>query len=243
MVTVPVLSTAMTPTDLARSSTSGPAMMTPSVAPRPVPTSRAVGVARPSAQGQAMMRTATAAVAANSRGSPASCQPANVIKAMMSTIGTNTPEIVSASACTGALRVWASSTMRAMRDSSVSSPSAVARTTRRPLAFRVAPITGSPGSLSTGSDSPVTIDSSTAEPPETTTPSVAIFSPGRTTNSSPSLRKSIGTRSSTPPRRIVASEAPSVSRARSAAELWVRARASNQRPASRKVMMATTASK
>ena len=38
---------------------------------------------------------------------------------------------------------------------------------------------------STGTDSPVSIEASTAPRPETTVPSVAIFSPGRTTNSSP----------------------------------------------------------
>ena len=47
------------------SSTPGRLIRTPSCAPRPVPTSSAVGVARPSAQGQAMISTATAA--ANAR--------------------------------------------------------------------------------------------------------------------------------------------------------------------------------
>lgn len=40
----------------------GPLMRMPSWAPRPVPTIRAVGVARPSAHGHAMIRTATEAV-------------------------------------------------------------------------------------------------------------------------------------------------------------------------------------
>ncbi len=44
------------------SSTSGPLIRMPSCAPRPVPTSSAVGVARPRAHGQAMISTATAAV-------------------------------------------------------------------------------------------------------------------------------------------------------------------------------------
>ena len=51
-------------------------MSTPSCAPRPVPTSSAVGVASPSAQGQAMISTATAA--ANARPvSPAPTQKPN----------------------------------------------------------------------------------------------------------------------------------------------------------------------
>ncbi len=46
------------------SSTSGPLIRMPSCAPGSVPTSSAVGVARPSAHGQAMISTATAAVKA-----------------------------------------------------------------------------------------------------------------------------------------------------------------------------------
>ena len=64
VVTVPVLSRTTVSTLRVFSSTSGPRMSTPSWAPRPVPTSRAVGVARPSAHGQAMISTATAAVKA-----------------------------------------------------------------------------------------------------------------------------------------------------------------------------------
>src|SRR5699024_10842824 len=64
VVTVPVLSSTTVSTLRVDSSTSGPLMSTPIWAPRPVPTSRAVGVARPSAQGQAITSTATAAVKA-----------------------------------------------------------------------------------------------------------------------------------------------------------------------------------
>ncbi len=67
-VRVPVLSTTATSTCSARSSTSPPLMITPSWAPRPVPTMMAVGVAKPRAQGQAMMSTATAAVKASLAG-------------------------------------------------------------------------------------------------------------------------------------------------------------------------------
>ena len=56
------------------SSTSGPLISTPSCAPRPVPTSSAVGVARPSAQGHAMISTATAAVNAAFAPAPAPSQ-------------------------------------------------------------------------------------------------------------------------------------------------------------------------
>ena len=53
-----------------------------------------------------------------------------------------------------------------------------------------------PGATSTGSDSPVSSDWSIAESPSTTTPSVAIFSPGRTTNRSPTWSSETGTRTS-----------------------------------------------
>ncbi len=62
VVTVPVLSSTIVSTRRVCSSTSGPLIRMPSWAPRPVPTMSAVGVASPSAHGQAMISTATAAV-------------------------------------------------------------------------------------------------------------------------------------------------------------------------------------
>ena len=135
----------------------------PSWAPRPVPTIRAVGVASPSAQGQAMISTATAAVKAAS-GSPLNTsQPTNVSSAITSTTGTKTAEMRSASRSTGALVRWASSTRRVICASCVSAPTRVARTTRRPEALTVEPTTASPGPTSTGTGSPVSRDRSTAE--------------------------------------------------------------------------------
>ena len=64
------------------SSTSGPLMMMPSCAPRPVPTMMAVGVARPRAHGQAMISTATAAEKATDAGSPMASQATNVARAI-----------------------------------------------------------------------------------------------------------------------------------------------------------------
>ncbi len=62
VVTVPVLSKMMVSTARVDSRTSGPLINNPNCAPRPVPTSSAVGVARPSAHGHAMTSTATAAL-------------------------------------------------------------------------------------------------------------------------------------------------------------------------------------
>ena len=203
------------------SSTSGPLMRMPSCAPRPVPTMSAVGVASPSAQGQAMMSTATAAVKAAVAPAPVPSQKPSVPTESAMTIGTKNPEIRSASRWTWALPFWASSTRRAIWASCVSAPTRVARTTSRPPAFTVAPTTVSPRPTSTGTDSPVSIDASTADVPSSTTPSVAIFSPGRTTNRSPDreLRRS-GSAPRAPSRSTATSLAPSSSSARSAAPAW-----------------------
>ena len=52
--------------------------------------------------------------------------------------------------------------------------------TKLPLPFSVPPVTRSPAVFSTGTGSPVSIDSSTALRPSTTVPSTGILSPGRT---------------------------------------------------------------
>jgi hypothetical protein len=177
----------------------------------------AVGVARPIAHGQAMTSTATAAVNAAPPPWPAASHPASVATATPMTTGTKTAEIRSASRCTRAFPACASVTRRVIWASWVPAPTRVARTTSRPLAFRHPPVTTSPGPTSAGTGSPVSIEVSTAEWPELTIPSAAIFSPGRTTNSSPTASCSAGTRTSPPSRSTTASLAPSDSSARSAA--------------------------
>ncbi len=105
-------------------------MSTPSWAPRPVPTSSAVGVARPSAHGHAMIITATPAVNAACTPAPLISHTTNVRAASEMTTGTNTAEIRSARRWTGALPVCAWVTSRPILASVVSSPTRVARTTR-----------------------------------------------------------------------------------------------------------------
>ena len=90
----------------------------------------------------------------------------------------------------------------------------------------VAPVTLLSGPTSTGTDSPVTRDASTAELPSITRPSVAIFSPGRTTMTSPTWSSSAGILVSLPLRRTVASLAPRFSRALSASPAFCLALAS-----------------
>ena len=72
-----------------------------------------IGVARPSAQGQAMISTATALTSAKpiAGGGPNSDHTTNVITAAAITPGTNQPETVSASAWIGARERCASATM------------------------------------------------------------------------------------------------------------------------------------
>ncbi len=102
-VTVPVLSSSTVSTVRVDSSTSAPLMSTPREAPRPVPTMIAVGVASPSAQGQAMTSTATARVMASETARSERIQNPKVAAAMTSTIGTNTAETRSTRASMGAL--------------------------------------------------------------------------------------------------------------------------------------------
>ena len=225
-VRVPVLSSTTVVMRCVRSRTSGPLMRIPSCAPRPVPTSNAVGVARPRAHGHAMISTATAAENASAALPVATSQPASVASESPSTTGTKTPETRSTSRWIGALPDCASATSVAIWASAVSSPTLVARTIRRPYVLTVAPATASPGPTSSGTGSPVSIERSIADAPSTTTPSVATFSPGRTTNRSPAITSAIGTENSTPSRKTCASLAPSSRRPRIAALDRRRARAS-----------------
>jgi hypothetical protein len=215
----------------------------PSWAPRPVPTSRAIGVARPSAHGQATISTAIAARSAEPAPGPHSSQPAKVSAATSRTTGTNTAATRSASRCAGALPDCAAATSRAICASCVSRPTLVARTTSRPPALTVAPTTASPGPTSTGTLSPVNRLASTALVPLWTVPSVATRSPGRTTKRSPTRSSATGTSVSTPSRSTLAEVAPNSSSARRSAPARRLARPSIRRPASWKVVSAAPTSK
>jgi len=132
--------------------------------------------------------------------------------------GTNMAVTRSASSWMGTFEPCASSTSRITWERNVSLPTRVARIVRRPSWFTVAPMTSCPGLFSTGMDSPVAMDSSTALSPSITTPSVGIFSPGRTTIMSPTWTASIGTSTSAPSRRTRAVFAPSSTSLRIARE-------------------------
>ncbi len=226
-----------------RSKTSAPLKSTPSSAPRALPTMMAVGVASPRAHGQAMMSTATAARIASEMSAPLASHTPRVTAAMATTTGTKIEETRSASRWTGAFEAWASSTRRTIWERAVSAPTRVARTRIRPCWFTVAPNTSSPGPLSTGMDSPVSMDSSREERPSVMTPSVGIFSPGRTTITSPGMSRSTGIVRSPPSRTTRASLAPSRSRLAMALDARPFALASNAFPRVMRVTIIPAVSK
>ena len=130
----------------------------------------------------------------------------------------------------------------AMRASTLEAPMLVASISSEPAVLIVAPITGSPRCFSTGIDSPVSIDSSTAELPWTTTPSIAMRSPGRTITRSPLRTSAIATSRSWPPRRTRAVDGWSFASWRNARVVFRLARASMAWPSSTSAMMMITAS-
>ena len=88
VVTVPVLSNTTVSMRRVLCKTSTPLITIPICAARPLPTISAVGVARPSAHGQAMIKTATAAVNACVVESPKKYQVTNVAIDKPITVGT-----------------------------------------------------------------------------------------------------------------------------------------------------------
>src|SRR3990172_5030930 len=129
-------------------------------------------------------------------------QNRNVNRARTWTARMKRPATLSASRWIFGFAAWASSISFTIRARAVSFPTFVASNRSIPVLFIVAPIIWSPVFFSTGIDSPVIIDSSTAGEPSRTTPSTGIFSPGRTTTRSPTTTSSTGTSISLPPRTI-----------------------------------------
>ena len=108
----------------------------------------------------------------------------------------------------------------------------------------VAPVTASPAAFSTGSGSPVSIDSSTDERPSSTTPSTGTFSPGRTRSRSPTATASSATSSSRPSARTTrAVFAASPISARIAEPVRSRAPSSRICPSSTRTTITAAASK
>ena len=133
-VSVPVLSTTSVSTFSMRSSASAFLISTPACAPRPTPTMIDIGVASPSAQGQAMISTLTAATSPKAkRGSgPNVAQEAKAMSAAAITVGTNQPATWSARRWIGARLRCACATICTICASSVSRPTLSARMTKLP---------------------------------------------------------------------------------------------------------------
>ena len=131
--------------------------------------------------------------------------------------------------------LWAWRTSATIWASTVSPPTRLTRKQKLPLRLIEAPMTLSPAALATGVGSPVSIDSSTQELPSLTTPSVGIFSPGRTCTRSLTTTCDTGISIGWPSRSTRAVGGCSCSSLRMAAEVWPRARASSNRPSSTRV--------
>ena len=206
LVMVPVLSKTMAESFTSISSTEPSLIRMPSWAPFPIPTMRAVGVARPSAQGHATQMTAMAGMSACCRrwdatsGSTKKNQMQKTHSAIIRMAGTKIEAILSAMRWMGAFDPWASSTARTMRANVESAPTRRARTVTDPVVFCEPPVTASPSPLTTGRVSPVSMDSSTSVEPSITTPSTGIFSPGKTMTVSPAATCARGISCSLPPR-------------------------------------------
>ena len=204
--------------------------MVPCLAPMPLPTMMATGVARPRAQGQLMTRTEMPLARAKPMVCPASSHTMVVMMAMVITVGTKTPDTRSATLAMGALVAAASLTIWMIWDRVVSSPTRVASQIRWPAWFSVAAETVSPGALSTGMLSPVRADSLTALVPSATTPSTGIFSPGRTMKRSPMCTCSMGISVSAPSFKTTAVLGASFMRLFSASVVFPLERASSILP-------------
>ena len=159
------------------------------------------------------------------------------------TAGTKYAAMTSASRAIGGFEPCACSTRRMICASAVSAPTLVAVNVNDPVVFMVAPMTSSPARLVTGRGSPVSMDSSTGEEPEVTTPSTGTFSPGRTRTASPATTSAMGTSTSTPPRSTRAVRGCRPMRALMAAPVWPLARASSSLPNRMRVMMKAAESK
>ena len=247
-VSVPVLSTTSVSTVSSRSSASAFLTSTPAPAPRPVPTMIAIGVARPSAHGQAMMSTATALTSAcASRGSGPHRLHADERQRPRSatTAGTN-----QAATTIGQPLDRRTRALRFARPSGRSARAACRRRRARrasrsvPVPLIVPPVTRAPGSFSTGIGSPVTIDSSTdAAPLDDDAVDRDLLARPDAQQVADRARR----RAARPLRgrrgRRAPSSAPGRAAAGSRALVWPRARSSSTCPSSTSTVMTTAVSK
>lgn len=121
-------------------------------------------------------------------------------------------------------------------------PTLVARTRTVPVVFTEAPMTGDPGVLATGRLSPVTMDSSISDSPDSTMPSTGTLPPGRIRSRSPTWTSAVGISVSWLSRMTTAIGGASSSRVLIASLAPPRARISNQCPSRTKAVSTEAAS-
>ena len=110
------------------------------------------------------------------------------------------------------------------------------------ILLMVAPMTVPPTRLVTGIDSPVSIDSSTADSPSMISPSTGILFPGRKMTTSPTTTSAVGSSISLPSRSTVALGGARSRSALRAADAPARARISSQCPSRMKTRRTAEAS-
>ena len=192
-----------------------------------------------------MMRTDTPATSAKERDAPPpnTSQTRTVAAATAMTTGTKTAVMRSTSDWIGSFAPWAACTIATIWAKVASDPTCSTRTSSAPAPLTVPPVTRMPSVFSTGSASPVSMDSSTWDWPSSTTPSAAIFSPGRMAMISPTRKVDAGRITQLSPSRTRASFGARSIRARMACPARPLARASIQRPRRISVTMTAAASK
>ncbi len=242
---VPVLSKIITDTLEAVCKAAPLRMSTPASAALPTPTITDIGVAKPKAQGQAMMRTVVNDTIANAiRGSgPKLSQSRALANAIIIMTGTKYAAILSAKRPIGGLEFCARFTNSTIRANAVSWPMPVANTIIEPFLLMVPAATASPTVFSTGMGSPVSIDSSTDVLPVSTRPSTDIFSPGRTRSCSLSCTCSMAISNSSPSRITRAIFGCKPIKRRIDSEVRPRALTSNAKPRLIKPIIIAVASK
>mmetsp|Transcript_34232 Transcript_34232/g.97907 ORF Transcript_34232/g.97907 Transcript_34232/m.97907 type:complete len:355 (+) Transcript_34232:826-1890(+) len=253
-VSVPVLSSTTACTLFRASKLSTDLTKAPRrLAATPVATITAVGVARPRAQGQAIISTDMLRSSANcqsekgtrplrSRGRP--IQPRNVAAAMRKIAGTKKEATRSASRWTRGEVSCADSTSRMISASVVELPTAVTSTSALPATSTLPPTSSEPRLFVMASDSPVSSDSSTCtSSSHRSVPSAGIVAPASTRRKSPTCTRSMGRSSSS-----CLSALTRLARIGRACDIswmaaWVRclARSSMQRPSSRTSVRTATA--
>ena len=242
LVSVPVLSITTTWTRAAASIAAAFLKRIPRLAPSPVPTMMAVGVARPRASGQVITTTVMANRIAWLKLRPASNQTINVSVPPISATSTSQKAARSASCCPGAFELWASCTSLTMWARAVSEPTFVARARSVPFLLIEPPINCAFGAFETGRLSPVTTDSSTSLMPSSTTASTGTLEPGLMRTTSPTCSSDVGTSTCSSSLMTIAIGGARFKRARTASLAPPRARISSQWPRSTKAARTVDAS-